>query len=165
MAQAIFSGLLADRRPPTEIVSAGLLPAGRPMAPEALAAVEGSGRDMRGHRSRTVSAAEISQADLVLGMTRAHVREVIGLVPGSWSKSFTLKELVRRGELRGSRVSGQALGDWLESVGRGRQRQDLLGSSAAEDVEDPIGGSPARFSETAEELRDLCQRLVALLDL
>ena len=108
MAQVILSGLLADRPSSTEIVSAGLISPGQAMAPEALAAVDGQGPDMSGHRSRTLTSHDVLRADLVLGMAREHVREVVVLVPEAWPHSYTLKELVRRGERHGSRLAGQS---------------------------------------------------------
>jgi len=163
MAEAILAGLLIRRGIVAEVVSAGLLEAGRPMAPEALQAVAGDNPAISGHVSRTLTAEEVSEADLVLGMTREHVREVVVLVPDAWGCTFTLKELVRRGAVHGRRGAHQSLRSWLADVSRDRQRSDLLGAAAVDDVADPMGGTPARFAETAAELRDLCRQLVNLL--
>jgi protein-tyrosine-phosphatase len=113
--------------------------------------------------SRTLTAEEVSEADLVLGMTREHVREVVVLVPDAWGRTFTLKELIRRGEAHGRRGSGQPLRSWIAEVSGDRQRSELLGAAAMDDVADPMGGPPARFAETAAELRELCRQLVILL--
>jgi protein-tyrosine phosphatase len=165
MAEAILADMLKRRGVAAEVVSAGLLEAGRPMAPAALDAVRGDSPAMGGHRSRTLTSEEVEGADLVLGMTREHVREAVVLVPDAWEHTFTLKELVRRGEVHGRRGTNQTLENWLADVSRDRQRFDLLGAAAIDDVADPMGGPPARFTQTAAELRDLCRRLVDLLDL
>jgi protein-tyrosine phosphatase len=166
MAQAILSSLLTRRAVPAQITSAGLLPGGQPMPREALAAVaalSNGGPDMSAHRSRALTARDVERADLVLGMAREHVREAVMLVPAAWNWTFTLKELVRRGEAVGSRADGQALGDWLAAVSEGRSRQGLLGAAPADDVADPIGGTPSMFEQTAAEIEDLCRRLIGLL--
>jgi protein-tyrosine-phosphatase len=96
-------------------------------------------------------------------MTREHVREAVMLAPAAWSWTFTLKELVRRGEVLGSRAEGQALRDWLAAVSRGRDRRGLLGAAPADHVADPIGGTPSMFEQTAAEIQELCRRLIGLL--
>jgi protein-tyrosine-phosphatase len=96
-------------------------------------------------------------------MTREHVREVVVLVPEAWPYTFTLKELVRLGEAHGRRGPGQPLPSWLAEVGVGRERSALMGAGLIDDIEDPLGGTPARFVETAAELRDLCRRLMDLV--
>jgi protein-tyrosine phosphatase len=166
MAQGILSGLVAGRGGSVDIASAGLRPGGRPMASEALAALRALAAgppDMSGHVSSTLEAGDIERADLVLGMGREHVREVVVLVPGAWGRTFTLKELVRRGEGVGPRADGQPLGDWLAVASVGRTRSDMLGSNPLDDVADPIGGSSSMFEQTAAELEDLGRRLVGLL--
>jgi protein-tyrosine-phosphatase len=163
MAQAILSGMLAQSGNATEVVSAGLLEGGRPMAPEAIEAVAADGPAMDGYASRRLSTEDVMGADLVLGMTRRHVREVVVLVPEAWLYTFTLKELVRLGEAHGPRGRGQPLQSWLAEVSVGRERSALFGAGLIDDIEDPLGGTPARFAGTAAELRDLCRRLVDLL--
>ncbi len=164
MAEALLTGVLSRRGVKAEVVSAGLLEAGRPMAPEAINAVASDGAVTVGRRSRTLEPHEVVDADLVLGMTREHVREVVVLVPDAWGHTFTLKELVRRGEMFGRRGAQESLPSWLTALSGDRRRSDLLGAAAFDDVADPMGGPPARFAETAAELRDLCRRLVDLLD-
>jgi protein-tyrosine-phosphatase len=136
------------------------------MAPDALAALRAldtESPDMSGHASSTLGAGDIERADLVLGMAREHVREVVVLVPGAWERTFTLKELVRRGEAVERRADGQSIGDWLAVASVGRTRRDMLGSNPLDDVADPIGGSASMFEQTAAEIEDLCRRLVGLL--
>jgi protein-tyrosine phosphatase len=163
MAQTILAGMLARAGIDAEVTSAGLLEGGRPMTPEAIHAVTGDGPDMSGHRSRSLNAAAVSGSDLILAMTREHVREVTVLVPEAWTYTFTLKELVRRGEAHGPRGADQPLPDWLSEVSVHRQRSELLGMSMVDDIADPMGGPPSRFAKTAAELRDLCRRLVDVL--
>lgn len=163
MAEALLRQLAGERRAPLAVSSAGLLPGGRPMVPDARAALGGCPIDMSGHRSRQLSAGLVAGADLVVGLARAHLREVVVLVPDAWGRTFTLKELVRRGEQAGGRRPDQPLAHWLAAVAQGRRRAALLGDSPDDDVADPIGGSHADFARTAAELGDLARRLMDLL--
>jgi protein-tyrosine phosphatase len=163
MAQAILAGMVGRRGVTTEVASAGLLECDRPVAREAIEAVAADAPFLDGYLSRSLAAAEVSSADLVLGMAREHVREVVVLVPEAWNYAFTLKELVRRGEMRAPLGADEPLRAWLAATGVDRQRSDLLGATALDDIADPLGGPPAAFAATAAELRDLCRRLAYLL--
>ena len=96
-------------------------------------------------------------------MSREHLREAVLAQPDIWPRAFTLKELVRRGETIGPRAPGESIDAWLARAHAGRNRADLLGSSSADDVEDPIGLSRSAYEKTANELSDLVDRLVDLL--
>jgi protein-tyrosine phosphatase len=166
MAQAILSSLVARRAIDAQVASAGLLPGGQPMPKETLDALIALGYDspgLRSFRSHQLSAPAVAGADLVLGLTREHVREIIVHMPESWERTFTLKELVRRGMEVGTRVRDEDLPDWLAKASAGRNRSNLLGWSDADDVMDPIGVIPSRFDKTAVEIDDLCKSLADLL--
>jgi protein-tyrosine phosphatase len=165
MAQVILTRRLAARGVGMEVGSAGLLPGGAPLPVEtedALAALGFTPPVLPAFVSAQVSPEALAVAELVLGMTREHVREVAVAVPQVWDRSFTLKELVRRGTEAGGRTDGEALAAWLARVGVERTRTELLGSSPDDDVVDPIGGRPADFVRTAKEIDELCGELVAL---
>jgi protein-tyrosine phosphatase len=166
MAQRILSDVAAERGIPAEVASAGLLPGGPPMPPEtqeALSALGYGEPGLKGHRSRQVTDVDVTTSDLIVGMARDHVRELAVWRPETWDRTFTLKELVRRGEAVGGRRANEGLPSWLAKVGTDRDRQSLLGSSAADDVEDPIGGPPSTFERTAAQIRGLCVSLGTLL--
>src|ERR1039458_6355835 len=95
------------------LLDEGLLREGEPPPPEAISAMAGYGLDISGHRSRRVTVADLAWADLVLGMSREHVRYAVVTAPDAWPRSFTLKELVRRGEQAGPRKPDEPLADWL----------------------------------------------------
>ncbi|MDQ3385370.1 MAG: hypothetical protein M3503_05075, partial [Actinomycetota bacterium] len=99
---------------------------------------------------------------LVVCMARSHARDAVVLHPPSWSRTYTLKELVRRGEAVGARRPGQPLDAWLTELGRGRQRAALLGADPDDDVADPIGGPDSAYEATAALLEDLVARAVGL---
>ncbi len=58
------------------------------------------GIDLNGHLPRVLDREILTTdgADLVLVMTREHVRDVVVLDRDAWSRTFTLKELVRRAQ-------------------------------------------------------------------
>ncbi len=162
MAEAFLRHRLEELAVPAHVHSAGLLDDGRPAAAEGVRLLGRMGLDTSAHRSRRMTAAMLEGADLVLCMAREHVREAVLLSPEAWPRSFTLKEIVRRAERAGPRAADQPFDEWLAKLHAGRTRADLLGSSDDDDVADPIGGGHSVYQGTADEIRDLVDRLVAL---
>ena len=162
MAEALLADRLAADGVPATVASAGLLESGLAPPPEVVAALARYGLDIGGHRSRHLDTADVLAADLVVGMARSHVREATILAPAAWPRTFTLKELIRRGSAVGPRKSGERLARWLARVGEGRAQSDLLGDADLDDVPDPMGGGPQRYLATAELLNELTQRLAGL---
>ena len=157
MAQA----LLARRLPNAEVSSAGSLSSGRPATDGAVRVMTARGIDIASHRSRVVDGDMLHDADLVLAMTRAHVRDAVVRAPVNFRKTFTLLELVRRGERVGP--AGD-LSAWLDAVGTGRRPADLMGDDPDDDIADPIGQPDAAYERTVEILADLVDRLGVLLE-
>lgn len=143
--------------------SVGLLRSGLPASAHGVNLMAERGIDMSGHRSRAMSRELLSPAHLILAMAREHVREAVVLDPALWPRTFTLKELVRRGEATGPRQAGESLEQWLGRVGQGRRVADLAGSSPADDVADPYGGPRSAYERMAAELDVLLDRLVAAI--
>ena len=163
MAAALLGRRLDEAGVKAVVSSAGLLFDGHPATDHGVAVMAGRGIDTSGHRSRKLRSDLLPGADLVIGMARSHVREAVALAPDAWGRAFTLKEIVRRGEERGGREPGEALGEWVARLHAGRRVTDLLGDSDADDVADPIGGPRRSYERTAEELDDLTARLARLL--
>jgi len=88
---------------------------------------------------------------------------VVVLDPAAWTRTFTLKELVRRGEHIGGRRSDETAEAWFADAHRGRRRDDLLGADDTDNLADPMGQSQKAFDRTAGEIGDLSRRLVKLL--
>lgn len=162
MAEAMLSHRLAHLGTPARVTSAGLLEDGMHPPYEALAVMADLGLDTSHHLSRRMTDHMLAEADVVIGMARHHVREAVHLAPQTWPKSFTLKELVRRGEWVGARTHGQPFDEWLAKVHAGRTRAELLGASGDDDVADPIGLPRSAYERTAAEIDDLIARLVDL---
>jgi protein-tyrosine phosphatase len=159
MAAGLFVRAAAAQGVTVGVHSAGLLPGGERPPPELLTAMTARGIDLGGHRSQQLTAELVDGACLVIGMAREHVREIVSYRPDAWDRTFTLKELARRGAERGPRATGQSLREWLDEVHTGRNRVDLLGNSQTDDVADPIGGPPSAFEGAAKEIEQLVSAL------
>ncbi len=162
MAEGLLKHALAARGIEARVHSAGLLDDGRPASTHGVDVLRSHGIDLGKHRSRRFTVEMVREADLVIGMARQHVREAVVQVPAAWPRSFTLKELVRRGSSVGPRRSGEALADWLIRVHAGRRASEMLGDDEHDDVFDPIGSSRSRYEATASELEGLVHRLVEM---
>jgi protein-tyrosine phosphatase len=146
-----------------EVASSGRLYDGREASEHGVEVLMGRGIDIETHRSRLTTSDMLAKVDLVLGMAREHVRDAVVLDRRIFPRTFTLKELVRRGEAFGAREAGEALATWAHLVSEGREARALLGSSEEDDVADPIGQPYRAYERTAEELDDLVGRLVDLV--
>jgi protein-tyrosine phosphatase len=158
MAQAMLSA----RVPAACVSSAGLLPAGQPLPPVVVSVMAARGLDVSGHRNRPVSAGDLAAADLILGLAREHARHAAVLLPECWPRTFTLRELVRRGQQTGARETDEPVDDWLARASTGRGRRELLGTGPADDVPDPCGGPLAGYQATANLLDALTRDLATL---
>ena len=163
MAEVLLRQRLGDLGVNARVASAGLLQAGQPASAHGIDILRGRGLDMTAHRSRAITRDILSSADLVIAMAREHVREAVVMDPSLWPRTFTLKELVRRGEAAGPRAVDEPLSVWLARVGQGRRVADLTGSSPDDDVADPIGGPRSAYERLAAELDNLIDRLVAVV--
>jgi hypothetical protein len=99
---------------------------------------------------------------MVIGMERSHVREVVLAEPLAFARSFTLREIVRRGKERGQRGSAQSLAEWLAHLGEGRRHMDLMGNSPLDDIPDPMGGRSKDYRVMLNELETLTRTLHSL---
>ena len=162
MAQVLLQHRLDGLGVQARVHSAGELRGGVAASAGSVRAMAARGLDLGAHRSRTMTADQLRGADLVIGMARRHVREAVLAAPEAWPRTFTLKELVRRGEQAGPRPPGEPLETWLARVGVGRRPSDLLGDGPGDDVADPIGSPDPVYERTAAELCDLVDRLVEL---
>jgi protein-tyrosine phosphatase len=144
------------------VTSAGTLDLGQPSPDEVIAAAAELGGDLDDHLSHRFTSDDLTAADLIIGMAREHVREVVLSCPPVWPRTFTLPELVRRANAVGQRGPEESLGTWLDRVHDGRHHTDLLGTSNEDDVPDPIGGTRAEYRASAVQIAGLLDDLVAL---
>jgi protein-tyrosine phosphatase len=163
MAGALLARHLANAgQTAVRVRSAGLLRDGEEPPAEVVRVMAGYGVDVSRHRSHVVTSSELAAAGLVVAMARDQVRRAAVMVPGAWPRSFTLNELLRRGEDAGPRHPSEPLASWLQRLHAGRDRADLLGDSPDDDIADPFGGPAPGYAATAALLDQLLARLVRL---
>jgi protein-tyrosine phosphatase len=119
--------------------------------------------DLTTHRSTRLDAAQVRAASIIIGMERRHVQEAVLLDPSAFSRSFTLKELVRRGRAVGRRGYRESLADWTTRVSAGRRPVDLLGASREDDIDDPTTNPMVDHHSTAIEIDELVGTVVELI--
>lgn len=120
------------------------------------------GIDVSEHRPRRLTPQLIAAEgrDLVVTMTRDHLREVIAHVDQAWPRTFTLREIVRRAEEH--RLALRAAPEqWLDVLAGGRDMRAMLHDDPADEVEDPYRRSLDTHRRVAADIDDLCRRLVA----
>ena len=164
LAEAALRAHASERSLSVIVTSAGVqaMP-GLPATPPTVYAAQRIGLDLAHHRSTPLAADEVSGADLVLGLERRHVQEVVLHDRGAFPKTFTLKELVRRGSAVGHRQPDQTISDWLAHLHEGRRPMDLVGTSADDDVTDPTGSRAVDHHTTADEVDHLSRQVLDLL--
>ena len=113
MAAALFAEQAARLAGPTGVSSAGLGDTGLAVPDEVVEVMLRRGVDLTSHRSPTLTASMVADADLVIGKSLRHVQEAVLLEPVAWERSFRLKESVRRGEFVGPRLPGQDVAAWV----------------------------------------------------
>jgi len=125
--------------------------------------LSGRGIDLTAHRSQTINRDLLTGADIIITMAREHVREAVVTAPEVFPRTFTLKELVRRGSDVGARHAGQPVDRWLSYAHAGRTASGLMGRSSEDDVADPIGQPRPAYERMVAELEALIDDLVFLL--
>ena len=163
MAGALLAREFVDAGADVNIETAGFLEGGHPTPKGVRRALARDGIDVSGHTSRQVTTVMVAEADLVIVMERSHVRKVAVLAPDAWTRTFTMKELARRGEHIGARRANETPEAWVRDAHRGRRPDDLLGADDRDNLADPMGQSQKAFDRTAGEIGDLSRRLAKLL--
>lgn len=134
-----FAAALATRSAgdlPIEFESAGVETWSRPVPDEGVAHGDELGLDLRAHVSRPLPVGFLDDYDVLLGLERRHVRDLLAVAPEAAPRIFTLKQFARwlRDHPRPPRAE---IGPWLDAVAADRPTTDLLGSDPADDVADP----------------------------
>ena len=103
------------------------------------------GLDITGHRSRRITPDLLAGPDLIVGMAREHVREAVVLRPELYARTFTLKELVRRGSEVGRPARREPIDDWLRVPTRAAARPTAHGIVARRRRRRPGRSGPAVY--------------------
>lgn len=126
--------------------------------PDTATAAATRGLDLSNHIPRQLMPAHVTEADLVLTMTRSHLRSIVANDPTAWPKTFTIRELGRRA----TRTLGVSDGfeGWLSEVAEGRRAADLVNSSIEDDVSDPYRQGLSANGAMVGELESLVDELI-----
>ena len=153
-ARSVMAGAML-RHGPLPVVTAGThVIEGQPMSRRTRNALESVGHNADGHRSHQITEADIDGSALILAMAAEHVAYVRRRHPEAAHRTASIKRLVRdlppgpaplADRLAALQLADVEIGPW-------------------EDVEDPAGGEDAVYVSCAQELADLCARLLPLLD-
>jgi protein-tyrosine-phosphatase len=150
-ARSVMAGaMFADLAPGWQVTSAGThCIEGQPVSWRTQESLAALGFSARGHRSRQLREADLSAADLVVGLAPEHVAYIRRFHPDAAARTGTLRRLTRDlvGGLPGLGslgLAGVELGGW-------------------EEVEDPAGGDVEIFHSCAAEVLDLTTQLVTRL--
>ncbi len=160
MAEAFLQAKFDSKGINADVSSAGLLFSGRKAAKETVEIMSAKGFDLSSHRSRILDEVDLFDLDLIVGMTKEHVREIVVMSPKLWPVTFTLKGLVSSAKKIGPRNSDESLLDWLSVIGETRVKADLLGADLSEDIVDPYDLGPDTFLQVADEIDELTSQLV-----
>jgi protein-tyrosine phosphatase len=151
--------LAEDGRSDVEVHSAGTLETtGHPPDP-LITEAAAFGLDLADHVPHRLVVEAVVEADLVLGMAREHVRDVVLLDRTAFTRSFTLREFVRRAREVGPRPNGVELDDWLPELSGDRRHLHMVGESADDDIPDPMGGPPETYRAMLTEVQALIEEL------
>jgi protein-tyrosine phosphatase len=164
MAEAFLRRRVTDRNLDVTVSSSGLFPPGSPAADEVIDLMAERGIDVTAHRSRTIDADIIASADLILGMERNHLTELVTITPEAYTRAFTLPEFVRRVESLGlDEVGPTDLATILAMIAETRGRRDVLRITVDDEIGDPMGRSGKVFDRAADDISMLVDRLVDAL--
>jgi protein-tyrosine phosphatase len=152
MAEGILRVRAAEAGLSVSVSSAGILSGGAPATENAVAVCAGRGVDISDHVSRRLDASMIEEADLVLAMTREHLREAVVADPSAFDRTFTLRELVRR--------ISESPRATLAELAAGRDLADYVKASKDDDVADPVGQPRHVYEATVAQLDGLLSNLV-----
>lgn len=154
MGEALLRRHCAELGVDAQVTSAGTQRLDLPVDPEAVGVMAEHGLDISAHQPRQLDRAvlESDGADLVITMTRDHLRVVATSAPGVFQRSFTGKELARR------LVALECLD--LPRLNEGRTSKDLMGDNPDDDIADPYRMSLMLHRQCATEI-DGVMRVVA----
>jgi protein-tyrosine phosphatase len=122
-----------------------------------VAAAAAVGLDLQAHVPRHLDREILHRdgADLVLTMTRAHLREVVGIDTAWWPRTFTLKELARRAAQVAPAATEETIDAWLARVSAGRRAAALMKPDPQDDIDDPYGLPRRDHDEMVRDMMEL----------
>ncbi|MFI7214048.1 arsenate reductase/protein-tyrosine-phosphatase family protein [Micromonospora maritima] len=164
MAEFIARRLLADL--PVVVTSAGTDAIdGAAMHPYAVEVAAGTGADVAAFRTRRLRPEHLAGAELVLTATRRQRSACTALAPAALGRTFTLRQFARLAAAAAgpaATATDTPLRAAVAAAVRARGRMQPAAPDA-DDLRDPIGGSPADFRRCAEEIERSIRPVRALI--
>lgn len=158
MAEAFLRRALAERNIAATVSSSGLMASGRPAPDDVISVMTSHGMDLRPHVSRQIDEQIIHDADLILGMERRHLTEIVGINADSYARVFTLPEFIHRVEML--EHDPRDLHEALAMIAQTRTRRDVLRVTIDQEVPDPMGKSTKTFERVAQEIQGMVNEMV-----
>jgi protein-tyrosine phosphatase len=160
MASALLQGAADDLALPLHVTSAGVRSHDLPVDPQAVKALAELDVDIAHHvpRVATRQIIEHDGADLVLVMTRDHLKELVALEPTAFARTFTMLGLLRRIDEHGDAPLPNEWAEWTRMLAGDRTAAELLRSSD-DDVDDPYGRPARVVRRTARQLQEAARSL------
>ncbi len=172
LGRSILDGAMGPGVTAVKLHSAGVRAVvGSGMHPDSARALQRYVADVSDFRARRLRESMVLEADLVLTMTREHLRQVLELSPRALGRSFTLREaaglLNAVGDLSTPEVREPVddIGDWVRLLAAARSRRR---SGPDDDIRDPVGLPFAVHQEAvadiATALDPVLRRLAGLVE-
>ena len=162
MGEALLRQQIAQRGGSAVVASAGTRVVDLPVYGHSVEALADRGVDISSHQPRQLTRELIRAegADLVIVMTRSHLREVVTRDRSAFTRTFTLRELGRRIATAGRDLPSDLAG-WTTALSYGRRATDLMGDDADDDLADPYGMGLAEVRRSADEIERIVRLIAA----
>ncbi len=139
---------------------------GAPVDPPVAAYLADAGVSVDGFAARQLVPALVTEADLVLAMTRDHRSQIVGLVPSAVRRTFTLREFALVLQSLDGPAEGDTPGERLRSLlPRAAAGRAMLPRRPAgdDDVRDPYGHGTAAYARALSEIDAAVATILARL--
>lgn len=140
------------------VASAGFQTDGEASPEETSAVLRSRAIDVSQHRSRLVEPEMLQDADLVIGMTRAHAWDAALIDRDVVPKTFVLGEIVRLNQAIGFRKPREPFATWVTRLHEAR-RFGIVGISTEDEIPDPYGRKARVHERVAAMIDDRIREL------
>lgn len=132
--------------------------------PDADAALRERGITTAGFRSRRLQAELVAEADLILTATRDQRSSCVALEPGAVRRTFTITQFGRIAAVLAHATPPSTMGiaEVLAAVPAVRAELPLTGGDG-DDLDDPIGGTPAQMRACVRRIEAALKPLLHLI--